>query len=124
MLILLLFRAIWADFTPHFRAFIHNNYGIAIAQMLERTDLGIDASFGGKESDDDELNNQAVILIHGIGNKITRLQVIGAIFLQTLKCKRKFSLDREEGSGACVIAKLQHVRICFVCVFACLHICK
>uniref|UniRef100_A0A915PVB7 Triacylglycerol lipase n=1 Tax=Setaria digitata TaxID=48799 RepID=A0A915PVB7_9BILA len=63
-----------ADFTPHFRSFIHNNYGIAIAQALERTDLGDDASFGGKESSEDELRNQAVILIHGSGNKITRVQ--------------------------------------------------
>ncbi|VDN33751.1 unnamed protein product [Gongylonema pulchrum] len=74
LIILLLFRTIYADFTPHFRAFIHNNYGVAIAQMLERTDLSMDASFGGKLDDEDELNNQGVILIHGIGNKITRFQ--------------------------------------------------
>ncbi|VDN21445.1 unnamed protein product [Gongylonema pulchrum] len=42
--------------------------------MLERTDLSMDASFGGKMDDEDELNNQGVILIHGIGNKITRFQ--------------------------------------------------
>lgn len=70
-----LFNLIRADFTPHFRAFLHNNYGVAIAQMLERTDLGMDASFGGKHSDDEVLNNQAVVLVHGIGNKITRVQV-------------------------------------------------
>lgn len=70
----LLLRTIRADFTPHFRAFIHNNYGIAIAQMLERTDLGVDGSFGGKVDEDDEPKNQAVILVHGVGNKVSRLK--------------------------------------------------
>ncbi|KHN81301.1 hypothetical protein Tcan_17853 [Toxocara canis] len=63
-----------ADFTPHFRAFIENNYGIGFVELLERTDLGLDASFGGKQSGDEELRNQAVIIVHGITNKITRFQ--------------------------------------------------
>lgn len=65
-----------AEFTPHFRAFIHNKYGIDMVQILERTDLGTDASFGGKASDSEQLTNQAVILIHGVTNKATRFQVI------------------------------------------------
>ncbi|CAB3411057.1 unnamed protein product [Caenorhabditis bovis] len=40
--------------------------------MLERTDLGMDASFGGKLSADEQPSKQAVILVHGITNKITR----------------------------------------------------
>ncbi|VDP15731.1 unnamed protein product [Onchocerca flexuosa] len=72
--LLLIFDSVRADFTPHFRSFIHNNYGVAIAQALERTDLGKTASFGGKQSNEDKLNNQAVILIHGSGDRITRLQ--------------------------------------------------
>lgn len=39
-----------ADFTPHFRKFIHENYGVNIAATLERTDLGMDSSFGGMVS--------------------------------------------------------------------------
>ncbi|VDO69584.1 unnamed protein product [Heligmosomoides polygyrus] len=70
-----------ADFTPHFRKFIHENYGVNIAATLERTDLGMDSSFGGMVSsralchlmnDNDTPKKQAVILIHGITNKITR----------------------------------------------------
>ncbi|KAK6104786.1 Lipase (class 2) family protein [Brugia pahangi] len=72
--LLVIFRHIQADFTTHFRSFIHTNYGIAIVQALERTDLGTNASFGGKQSGEDEFNNQAVILIHDSGEKITRLQ--------------------------------------------------
>lgn len=79
----LIFHNVQADFTPHFRSFIHNNYGIAIAQALERTDLNNNASFGGKENDKDELNNQAVVLIHDSGDKITRLQVISEVFFLT-----------------------------------------
>lgn len=75
ILLTCLFNVVISEFTPHFRAFLHNNYGIGIAQSLERTDLGLDASFGGKTSDDEELTNQAVIIIHGISNKITRFQV-------------------------------------------------
>ncbi|MFH4977091.1 hypothetical protein AB6A40_003800 [Gnathostoma spinigerum] len=63
-----------AEFTPHFRAFIHNNYGVGFVTSLERLDLGTDASIGGKENDDEELRNQAVIIVHGITNKITRFQ--------------------------------------------------
>ncbi|KAM3718758.1 Deoxyuridine 5'-triphosphate nucleotidohydrolase [Dirofilaria immitis] len=72
--VLIIFHSARADFTTHFRSFIHNNYGVAIAQALERTDLGKSASFGGKLSSDDKLNNQAVILIHDSGNKINRFQ--------------------------------------------------
>ncbi|KAL3995096.1 Lipase (class 2) family protein [Acanthocheilonema viteae] len=74
LLFSLIFHSIKAEFTIHFRSFIHNNYGIAITQALERTDLGSNSSFGGKESIDDELNNQAVILIHDSGDKISRFQ--------------------------------------------------
>ena len=62
-------------FTDDFRSYIHNNFGISIVTQLERRDLGEDASFGGKLSDDEELKHQAVIIIHGITNKITRFNV-------------------------------------------------
>uniref|UniRef100_A0A914DA27 Triacylglycerol lipase n=1 Tax=Acrobeloides nanus TaxID=290746 RepID=A0A914DA27_9BILA len=63
-------------FTDDFRSYIHNNFGISIVTQLERRDLGEDASFGGKLSDDEELKHQAVIIIHGITNKITRFNGI------------------------------------------------
>uniref|UniRef100_A0A8R1E2R7 Lipase domain-containing protein n=1 Tax=Caenorhabditis japonica TaxID=281687 RepID=A0A8R1E2R7_CAEJA len=40
--------------------------------MLERTDLGLDASFGGRDSASETINNQAVIIVHGITNKASR----------------------------------------------------
>ena len=43
--------------------------------QLERRDLGGDASFGGRTNDDEVLKNQAVIIVHGITNKITRFNV-------------------------------------------------
>lgn len=36
-----------AEFTPHFRKFLHDSYGVNMAGSLERTDLGLDASLGG-----------------------------------------------------------------------------
>lgn len=75
LIIFFLISLVQADFTPHFRAYLHNNYGIGIAQMLERSDLGLDASFGGKLNGSEELTNQAVILVHGITNKISRFEV-------------------------------------------------
>uniref|UniRef100_A0A1I7WBU8 Triacylglycerol lipase n=1 Tax=Heterorhabditis bacteriophora TaxID=37862 RepID=A0A1I7WBU8_HETBA len=63
-----------AEFTPHFRKFLHDNYGVGIASMLERTDLGLDTALGGKLNDEDDLKNQAVIIVHGITNKILRFK--------------------------------------------------
>lgn len=93
--LLLLCQNVQADFTTHFRSFIHKNYGIAIAQALERTDLGNDASHGGKEDDDDDLRNQAVILIHDSGEKIIRYQVIANAFSLSLNLhfKKSFFLN-------------------------------
>ncbi|XGW23884.1 hypothetical protein V3C99_005807 [Haemonchus contortus] len=70
--IVLLAQLVQAEFTPHFRKFIHDNFGVSIATSLERTDLGMDASFGGQLNEDDKPQKQAVIIIHGITNKITR----------------------------------------------------
>ncbi|VDM95275.1 unnamed protein product [Thelazia callipaeda] len=75
LLLLLILNWVQADFTPHFRAFIHNNYGIGIVQNLERTDLGRDASFGGKRYNDEEFKNQAVILVHDAASSAKGLQV-------------------------------------------------
>ncbi|CCD63930.1 LIPaSe related [Caenorhabditis elegans] len=65
------FSRISADFTPHFRKFLHDSYGIAITGQLERTDLGMDASFGGKENPT-EVPQNPVIIVHGITNKASR----------------------------------------------------
>lgn len=70
------------EFTNDFRAFIHNKYGIGIVNQLERRELGSDACQGGRiegqEDSKDErtgLKREAVIIIHGITNKITRFNV-------------------------------------------------
>lgn len=68
------FSRISADFTPHFRKFLHDSYGIAITGQLERTDLGMDASFGGKENPT-EVPQNPVIIVHGITNKASRFGV-------------------------------------------------
>lgn len=74
-LFILFIGNVWGEFTPDFRAYIHNNFGISIVNQLERRELGADACFGGKESDNEELKHQAVIIVHGITNKITRFNV-------------------------------------------------
>ncbi|EYC02262.1 hypothetical protein Y032_0101g3398 [Ancylostoma ceylanicum] len=65
-------QPVHAEFTPHFRKFLHESYGVNMAGSLERTDLGLDASLGGMLNDNDRPSKQAVILVHGITNKITR----------------------------------------------------
>ncbi|KAK6018590.1 triacylglycerol lipase [Ostertagia ostertagi] len=72
LLVVALVQVLQAEFTPHFRKFIHDSFGVSIASTLERTDLGLDASFGGQLNDNDKPRKQAVILVHGITNKITR----------------------------------------------------
>ncbi|VDL69329.1 unnamed protein product [Nippostrongylus brasiliensis] len=72
LLMVALAQLILADFTPHFRKFLHDNYGVSMVSSLERTDLGMDSSFGGMRTDADTPKRQAVILVHGITNKITR----------------------------------------------------
>ncbi|KAH7729782.1 Protein LIPS-7 a [Aphelenchoides avenae] len=44
--------------------------------QLERTDLGGDASFGGKSSQDEVVKQQPVIIIHGITNKVSRFNAV------------------------------------------------
>ncbi|WKX88145.1 hypothetical protein Q1695_008064 [Nippostrongylus brasiliensis] len=75
LLMVALAQLIQADFTPHFRKFLHDNYGVSMVSSLERTDLGMDSSFGGMRTDADTPKRQAVILVHGITNKITRFMV-------------------------------------------------
>ncbi|CAJ0932209.1 unnamed protein product, partial [Mesorhabditis belari] len=72
LLALLECSQIHADFTPHFRRFLHDSYGISMVTQLERTDLGPGASFGGREDPLEEPTNQAVIIIHGITNTASR----------------------------------------------------
>ncbi|KAK6042096.1 triacylglycerol lipase [Cooperia oncophora] len=72
LLIVVLAQLLQAEFTPHFRRFIHDSFGVNIAAVLERTDLGLDASFGGQLNENDKPKKQAIILVHGITNKITR----------------------------------------------------
>ncbi|KAI6194746.1 hypothetical protein M3Y96_01157500 [Aphelenchoides besseyi] len=55
-----------------FRAFVHNKYGIETVQQLERADLGSDASIGGLDAGHERFSGQAVILVHGITNRISR----------------------------------------------------
>ncbi|KAI6242618.1 CBN-LIPS-7 protein [Aphelenchoides fujianensis] len=43
----LLLSLVDAKFGGDFRAFVHNKYGVHVAQQLERADLGNDASMGG-----------------------------------------------------------------------------
>jgi hypothetical protein len=64
-----------AAFTADFRNYIHQTYGVGLVEMLERRDLGEDGSFGGRENGAEVLNNQAVIFVHGITNKISRFRV-------------------------------------------------
>ncbi|KAI1726780.1 lipase (class 2) domain-containing protein [Ditylenchus destructor] len=60
-----------SEFTNDFRAFLHNRYGLAVVNQLERRDLGADASLGGRSGDEPFLH-ESVIIVHGITNKITR----------------------------------------------------
>ena len=77
--LLLSVQQISTEFSPDFRAFIHNNFGVGIVTQLERRDLGADASFGGKISDEETLTHQAVIIVHGITNKVTRFNASSSI---------------------------------------------
>uniref|UniRef100_A0A1I8B4A0 Triacylglycerol lipase n=1 Tax=Meloidogyne hapla TaxID=6305 RepID=A0A1I8B4A0_MELHA len=74
LLILLLFQLpiFNSEFNPDFRAFVHNRYGLPIVNQLERRDLGNDASTGGGPV----VNEEAVVIVHGITNKITRFNGI------------------------------------------------
>ncbi|CAD5212962.1 unnamed protein product [Bursaphelenchus okinawaensis] len=71
---LLLLPLISARFGGDFRAFVHNRYGLEIAQKLERLDIGEDASFGGNEAGEGRYRGQPVIIVHGITNKVSRFQ--------------------------------------------------
>ncbi|GMR43179.1 hypothetical protein PMAYCL1PPCAC_13374, partial [Pristionchus mayeri] len=69
----LFLHTIQAEFTPHFRKFLTENYGAKMATDLERKDLGRDASLGGKlNATDDDPTRQAVIFVHGMSDKISR----------------------------------------------------
>lgn len=74
ILLLIFASALNAALTNDFRAFIHNRYGVEMVSLLEREDLGQDASFGGR-LDGQVSDKEPVIIVHGITNKITRFQV-------------------------------------------------
>uniref|UniRef100_A0A915ETW3 Triacylglycerol lipase n=1 Tax=Ditylenchus dipsaci TaxID=166011 RepID=A0A915ETW3_9BILA len=66
-----------AEFSNDFRAFLHNKYGLAIVNQLERRDLGADASLGGKQPEEAmAAPHQSVVIVHGITNKISRFNGI------------------------------------------------
>jgi len=81
LLILSISCSSYAEFTNDFRAFIHNRYGLEIVNQLERRDLGADASLGGKDPQEEQSlapnrqKREAVLIVHGITNKITRFNV-------------------------------------------------
>lgn len=65
----------FAAFGADFRNFIHARYGPEMVHMLERTDLGKDASIGGAEMGEARYSGEPVLIVHGITNKITRFNV-------------------------------------------------
>jgi hypothetical protein len=72
---LFLLSFVHSEFSADFRAFIHNKYGIPMVNVLERRDLGADASIGGREPGAVPSKQEPVIIVHGITNKITRFNV-------------------------------------------------
>ncbi|CAB3411310.1 unnamed protein product [Caenorhabditis bovis] len=58
-----------ADFSASFNAFLVNNYGKHIDDLLARRDLGPDGSYGGgNHNGQSRTSKQAVVLVHGITN--------------------------------------------------------
>uniref|UniRef100_A0A914IDY3 Triacylglycerol lipase n=1 Tax=Globodera rostochiensis TaxID=31243 RepID=A0A914IDY3_GLORO len=78
----LLLFVVHGEFSADFRVFIHNRYGIAVVNQLERADLGADASAGGRAPGAAPSAEEAAVIVHGISNKISRfngiLQALGA----------------------------------------------
>lgn len=64
-----------ASFGGDFRNFVHERYGSDIVHLLERMDLGKEASVGGSEVGEPRFEGQPVIIVHGITNKISRFNV-------------------------------------------------
>ncbi|KAI6183860.1 hypothetical protein M3Y97_00534000 [Aphelenchoides bicaudatus] len=59
-----------------FATFVHERYGSDIVHLLERMDLGKEASVGGSEVGEPRFEGQPVIIVHGITNKISRFNGI------------------------------------------------
>uniref|UniRef100_A0A8R1DN81 Uncharacterized protein n=1 Tax=Caenorhabditis japonica TaxID=281687 RepID=A0A8R1DN81_CAEJA len=57
-----------AEFNKHFANFIVENYGKSFLDILERKDLGPGGSFGGRTVEDEEINRDPVIFVHGVSD--------------------------------------------------------
>lgn len=57
-----------ADFTPHFKEWLVKNFGTDVEAKLSRTDMGKIGSFGGKRTVNDVLDNNPIVLVHGVSD--------------------------------------------------------
>ncbi|KAK0405329.1 hypothetical protein QR680_017926 [Steinernema hermaphroditum] len=61
-----------ANFTFDFNRFLDRSFGPSVRASLERTDLGSDASIGGRTYDGEAVKRDPVIIVHGVTNKVQR----------------------------------------------------
>uniref|UniRef100_A0A8R1E092 Uncharacterized protein n=1 Tax=Caenorhabditis japonica TaxID=281687 RepID=A0A8R1E092_CAEJA len=64
----LLFPQVCSKFTADFSQWLADYYGPRVRDQIERLDLGPGGSFGGKANRNDTLNNQPLIIVHGVSD--------------------------------------------------------
>ncbi|KAL3102341.1 hypothetical protein niasHS_003750 [Heterodera schachtii] len=58
-----------AEFRPHFSQWLAQRFGEDVRNNLERRDLGIWGSFGGRTAAEEPIRNQPVVFVHGVSNR-------------------------------------------------------
>jgi len=68
ILLISLIAGVSSTFTPHFEAYLRNNYDDGFDKQMTRSDMGIGlmGSFGGKQSDNEEIKQKPIIFVHGV----------------------------------------------------------
>ncbi|KAI1727767.1 lipase (class 2) domain-containing protein [Ditylenchus destructor] len=58
-----------AEFQPHFSKWLGEHFGEDVKMHLERKDLGMLGSFGGKAVEGEVIRKQPVVFVHGVSNR-------------------------------------------------------
>uniref|UniRef100_A0A7E4VRW8 Lipase domain-containing protein n=1 Tax=Panagrellus redivivus TaxID=6233 RepID=A0A7E4VRW8_PANRE len=78
-----IFAGVGATFNSDFGNWLEKHFGADVRQHLDRADLGVAGSFGGREKANETLNKQPVVFVHGVSNRAHDKPLAAANYFRT-----------------------------------------